>query len=288
MDYKENTKKDSYGSPKIRDRLNSNTLLSLGIAALLLVSAFGGAYLVRQTHESGEQDDQEEKLIAHAELSKPPQLEEPKPEPPQPEPPEPEPKEPPPEKKPAPEPAPKKVPPKPDPQKEVEFTEPEIEEDPEFVDDDIPSQKMLQESGTQVKPPGNTTETGEVSPSEEEGTPASATKEDSESDERVFEVVETDPQFPGGTKALKQYLSNNIEYPMRARRQATQGDVIVQFIVKKDGSISDINVVKGLGDGLNQEAIRLVKSMPKWNPGKQRGRPVEVKYTLPITFNLGS
>jgi len=275
-------KNTSYGSTKIRDKLNTNTLLSLGIATLLLSSIFGASYLFRKIYDAEKDDQTEEKLITHAELSEPPEIKQPEPQ--QPKPPEEQLEKSQPNEKPAP--TPKKVPPKPEPEQEVEFTEPEIEENPDFVEDDVPTQEMLQEAGTQVAPPENTQESGAVTPSSTENTAGANTQENSDSEDQVFEVVETDPQFPGGEKALLQYLNNNIEYPRLARQEAIEGRVILQFVVGADGNISNIEVVKGLGRGLDEEAIRLVKNMPNWEPGRQRGRPVRVKYTLPVTFNL--
>ncbi|MBQ7530429.1 MAG: energy transducer TonB [Paludibacteraceae bacterium] len=109
----------------------------------------------------------------------------------------------------------------------------------------------------------------------------------SQNDGTVYLVVEKMPEFPGGQKALYQFLSENVKYPVIARENKIQGRVICQFIVNKDGSITDVEVSKSGGDpSLDKEAIRVLKSMPNWNPGKQRGNPVRVKYTVPVTFKL--
>lgn len=102
----------------------------------------------------------------------------------------------------------------------------------------------------------------------------------------VFDVVEQMPSFPGGMGALMQYLSSNIKYPKEAENIGGQGRVITTFVVEKDGSISDVRFSKSVHPALDAEAIRVVKDMPKWIPGKQGGEPVRVKYTLPITFRL--
>ncbi|GAB3757433.1 energy transducer TonB [Spirosoma pomorum] len=105
-------------------------------------------------------------------------------------------------------------------------------------------------------------------------------------EEQVFTVVEQQPEFNGGMAALGQYLSKNLRYPAAAQRANVAGRVFVSFVVNTDGSIQDVSVLKGLGFGTDEEAIRVIKAMPKWRPGKQSGRPVRVKYNLPINFTL--
>ena len=108
-----------------------------------------------------------------------------------------------------------------------------------------------------------------------------------EEEEVVFVVVETMPEFPGGQQALFKYLSENVKYPVIAQENGIQGRVICQFVVNKDGSIVDVEVVRSGGDAsLDKEAVRVIKSMPKWKPGKQRGKAVRVKYTVPVNFRL--
>lgn len=108
-----------------------------------------------------------------------------------------------------------------------------------------------------------------------------------EEEEVIFMVVETMPEFPGGQQALFKYLSDNVKYPVIAQENGIQGRVICQFVVNKDGAIVDVEVVRSGGDpSLDKEAVRVIKSMPKWNPGKQRGKAVRVKYTVPVNFRL--
>ena len=102
----------------------------------------------------------------------------------------------------------------------------------------------------------------------------------------VFDVVEVMPQFPGGQIAMLQYLMKNIKYPEQAMKEGIQGRVTVRFIVEKDGSISDVKPVLSVYPLLNKEAVRVVKSMPKWTPGKQNGKPVRVRFNLPVMFKL--
>jgi TonB family protein len=103
---------------------------------------------------------------------------------------------------------------------------------------------------------------------------------------KTFDVVEEMPQFPGGPAALFEFLSKNIQYPKDAEKAKLQGRVIVTFVVKKDGSITDAKVVKSVAPSLDAEALRVINAMPNWTPGKQGGQPVNVKYTVPLTFRL--
>ncbi len=104
--------------------------------------------------------------------------------------------------------------------------------------------------------------------------------------DEIFVVVEEMPQFPGGQTALMKYLSENIRYPVIAQEKGIEGRVICNFIVRKDGSIADVGVVRGVDPLLDEEAVRVIKSMPKWEPGRQKGKIVDVRFTLPIVFRL--
>lgn len=110
--------------------------------------------------------------------------------------------------------------------------------------------------------------------------------EEVDDEQTIFQVVENQPEFPGGASALMQYLSKNIKYPPVAAENGVQGRVIVQFVVNKDGSIVDAVVARSIDPALDKEALRVVNSMPKWKPGEQRGKKVRVRYTLPVTFKL--
>ncbi len=104
--------------------------------------------------------------------------------------------------------------------------------------------------------------------------------------EEIFVVVEEAPKFPGGESALMKYLNDNIRYPVIAQENGIQGRVTCQFVVERDGSISDVQVVRGQDPSLDKEAVRVIQGMPRWKPGKQRGAPVRVRYTLPVLFRL--
>ena len=102
----------------------------------------------------------------------------------------------------------------------------------------------------------------------------------------VYNVVEVDPEFPGGIEALYKYLAENITYPQQAKDSGIQGRVYVTFVVEKDGSITGAEVLRGIGGGCDEEALRVVNAMPKWTPGKQLGEPVRVQFNLPVVFKL--
>lgn len=103
---------------------------------------------------------------------------------------------------------------------------------------------------------------------------------------RIYISVEKVPDFPGGMLKFADYLKINLKYPDEARKNNVQGKVFVTFIVEKDGSLTDVKVIRGIGNGCDAEAVRLIKASPKWDPGMQNGEPVRVYYTLPIVFKL--
>jgi len=105
-------------------------------------------------------------------------------------------------------------------------------------------------------------------------------------EEPIFVVVESMPTFPDGMNNLMRYLSDNIKYPSQAREMGIQGKVFLSFVVEKDGSVTDVTLLRGIGGGCDEEAIRVVKNMPKWIPGKQRNIPVRVRFNLPVNFRL--
>jgi protein TonB len=108
-----------------------------------------------------------------------------------------------------------------------------------------------------------------------------------EATDEIFMVVEDQPEPQGGMQAFYEYVGKNMKYPSQARRMGIEGKVFVQFVVDKDGTISQVQAIKGIGAGCDEEAVRVLQNAPKWKPGKQRGRPVRVRMVLPITFRLG-
>ena len=105
-------------------------------------------------------------------------------------------------------------------------------------------------------------------------------------EEKVFDVVEQMPSFPGGNSALMKFLNENIHYPVVAQENGVQGRVTLQFTVNTDGSVSNVKVLRGVDSSLDKEAVRVVSMSPKWTPGKQRDRAVKVTYTFPVIFQL--
>ena len=119
----------------------------------------------------------------------------------------------------------------------------------------------------------------------EEYVPVEVEEEDVQEQE-IFQIVDEMPAYPGGDQKLMEYVAKNIKYPQIARETGIQGRVFVGFVVEPDGSVSNVKVLRGIGGGCDEEAMRVVKSMPKWKPGKQRGKAVRVSYMLPVNFKL--
>ena len=120
----------------------------------------------------------------------------------------------------------------------------------------------------------------------EEYVPVDIEEEEDFDDDEIFVGVESQPSFPGGDIARIRFLYENIQYPAMAKETGIQGRVYITFVVERDGSITDVRLLKGIGGGCDEESIRVVKAMPKWIPGKQRERPVRVQFILPIKFTL--
>ena len=149
-----------------------------------------------------------------------------------------------------------------------------VENDEEIEEEEIQSTEDTQEA---IPGPTGPVVSGPVGP-------VMAAEEGDEGE--VFQVVEQMPEFPGGMDKLMEYLSKNIKYPSIAQENNIQGRVIVEFVVNKDGSIVEPKVMRSVDTSLDNEAMRVIKSMPKWNPGKQRGKAVRVRYTVPVLFRL--
>lgn len=188
---------------------------------------------------------------------------------------------------------------------EREVTKYEVTDTDFFFEEEIDIQQTTQETPPPPPPPAVQevevlnvveddveTETIEINTEDDKDVevviapPVEAPVEEEE-EEVIFMVVETMPEFPGGQQALFKYLGENVKYPVIAQENGIQGRVICQFVVNKDGSIVDVVVVRSSGEpSLDKEALRVINSMPKWKPGKQRGKPVRVKYTVPVNFRL--
>ncbi len=105
-------------------------------------------------------------------------------------------------------------------------------------------------------------------------------------EEEVFVVVEEQAEFPGGLDSMYAYIVKNLKYPEAAKEKGIEGRVFVQFVIEKDGSISNVKILRGIGGGCEEAAVEMIKNMPKWKPGKQRGKPVRCQFNLPIKFEL--
>ena len=169
----------------------------------------------------------------------------------------------------------------------VKFTPPVIKKDSEVKpEEELKSQEDLNKTKTDIGSfdvKGNDEAGGEVLKAKEVIAQPEPPKEE---ETKVFDVVEVMPSFPGGQAALFEWLSKNIKYPVVAEENGVQGRVIVTFVVERNGSITDVQVVKSVDPSLDKEAVRVVKAMPHWIPGKQNGSAVRVKFTVPVTFRL--
>ena len=170
----------------------------------------------------------------------------------------------------------------------VKFTAPIIKKDSEVKEEDEIKLDEVQKSDKAVGAftvEGNDEVGGAVLKAKEEIAAPEPPKHVVE-ETKIFTVVEQMPMFPGGDSALMKYLSSNIHYPTVAAENGVQGRVVVGFVVERDGSITDVNVLRSIDPSLDREAMRVVKSMPRWQPGKQNGSAVRVKYQVPVSFRL--
>ena len=170
----------------------------------------------------------------------------------------------------------------------IKFTAPVIKKDEEVKpDEELKTQDELMSTKTAIGTfdvKGNDDANGEILKAKEVIAEPEPPKHEEE--DKVFDIVEQQPMFPGGQTALMKYLSEHTKYPVVAQENGVQGRVTVQFVVEKDGSISDVHVLRGVDPSLDKEAVRVVKSMPRWTPGKQNGINVRVNYRVPVLFRL--
>lgn len=170
----------------------------------------------------------------------------------------------------------------------VKFTAPIIKKDSEVKEEDEIKLDEVQKSDKAVGAftvEGNDEVGGAVLKAKEDIAAPEPPKHVVE-ETKIFTVVEQMPMYPGGEAALMGYLRDNIKYPTVAAENGVQGRVVVGFVVERDGSITDVNILRGVDPSLDREAMRVVKSMPRWNPGKQNGSAVRVKYQVPVSFRL--
>lgn len=170
----------------------------------------------------------------------------------------------------------------------IKFTAPVIKKDNEVKpEEELKTQDELMNTKTAIGTfdvKGNDDANGEILKAKEVIAEPEPPKHEEEN--KVFDIVEQQPMFPGGPSALMKFLSENTKYPVVAQENGVQGRVTVQFVVEKDGSVSDVHVLRGVDPSLDKEAVRVVKSMPRWTPGKQNGTTVRVNYRVPVLFRL--
>jgi len=247
----------AYGAYDLRKQNPKNTSKALVIGIIVFVFLISFQTIVNFI--SGFIPKATEKVkITNVVLQPPPPLDKTKPPPPPPEPPKP------------------KV-------DQVKFPPPVVKPDNE-VKEQPPTVKELE-----VADPGQKTVKGDPNAEIKIDEPVgnSDVKQVTEEDpNKIFTAVEKEPGFVGGIEKFYKYLQNNIHYPAVAKENNVQGKVFVTFVVEKDGSLTDIKVVRGIGSGCDEEAMRVLKNSPRWTPGIQNGRPVRVQYTMPISFTL--
>ena len=247
----------AYGAYDLRKQnpKNTNKALIIGIAVFVFLISFQtilnfiSGFIPKAT---------EKVKITNVVLQPPPPLDKTKPPPPPPEPPKP------------------KV-------DQVKFPPPVVKPDNE-VKEQPPTVKELE-----VADPGQKTQKGDPNADIKIDEPVgnSDVKQVTEEDpNKIFTAVEKEPGFPGGDEAFLKYLAKNIHYPAIAKENNVQGKVFLSFVVEKDGSLTDVKTVRGIGSGCDDEAMRVLKASPKWKPGIQNGRPVRVSYTIPVSFTL--
>lgn len=249
----------TYGAYELRKQnpKNTNKALVIGIIVFVFLISFQtilnfiSGFIPKAT---------EKVKITNVVLQPPPPLDKAKPPPPPPEPPKP------------------KV-------DQVKFPPPVVKPDNE-VKEQPPTVKELE-----VADPGQKTVKGDPNADIKIDEPVgnSDVKQVTEEDpNKIFTAVEKEPAFPGGEDAFIRYLGKNIHYPAIAKENNVQGKVFLSFVVEKSGALTDIKIVRDIGSGCGDEAVRVLKNSPKWNPGIQNGRPVRVAYTIPVSFTLSS
>lgn len=256
-----NSRNKNYGAYELRKDNSKNTLRALVIAVALFVFIISLPTIINKLKGLIPKAPEKVKITDVVLLQPPPVDQTKKPPPPPPEPPKP------------------KV-------DQVRFPPPIVKPDNEVKEKDPPTVKELA-----VADPGQKDQKGDPNADIRIDEPVgnSDVKAVVEADpNQIFTSVEQVPEFAGGLEKFGAYLSKNIRYPAVARENNVQGRVICTFVVERDGSLTDIKVVRGIGSGCDEEAIRVLKNSPKWKPGIQNGRPVRVQYSVPISFTLAS
>lgn len=247
----ENRNKE-YGAYVNRKSYSRNVAISLGITLLTLIFVIAYPVIARMIRNANPQPETE---VIHStvNLDQPPPI---------------MPNQPPPPKVEVPPPV-KTV---------IKFLPPKVVDKEPELEEKMPTIEEIKVADTGPETQQGTGEVVFTEPVQEEGA--------GEDPDQVFLVVEQMPEFPGGRQALLAFIGKNMRYPAQARRMQIAGTVYVSFVVDKEGKIEDVQVVKGIGSGCDEEAARVVRLFPSWSVGKQRGRPVKVRFTLPLKFNF--
>jgi len=252
----------AYGAYLLR-KLYSTHITKAAIIATVLFFLFISVPLIAKLVEGEEEEEVVERIVTQVDLAEPPPIDKATPPPP---------------------PPPPDLPPPPPPVRaSVKYTPPVVKRDNEVrEEEEIPDVEVLKEVDAGVK----TVEGVKGAPLDLGDIDGTSDVVAEVIDDKPYTYVEQMPTFPGGETEMLKYLAKNIRYPAAAQRAGVEGLVVLSFVVGRDGEISEIQVVKNLGAGTDEEAMRVVKSMPKWTPGKQNGRAVPVRYTLPVRFTI--
>lgn len=241
-----------YGAYLLRRIYSKHVLRAVLIMLLLMVAIIAYPYIAAFIREHSEKVEVETPKLTTVNLDQPPPI---------------TPNQPPPPKL--------DVPP---PVKTIKYVAPKVTKE-EVVEEEMPTQEELKQV--------------EVSTVTQEGTetvvfdePVEQVVAEGNDDDKIFTVVEQQPEYPGGMEAMSKFISKNLRYPSTARRMGVDGKVFVQFVVDKEGKISDVQVIKGVSADCDKEAVRVVQMMPAWKPGKQNGKAVKARFVLPIRFKL--
>ncbi|MBK0381566.1 TonB family protein [Pedobacter sp. SD-b] len=249
-----------YGAYQLRKENNKSTNKAIIIGCLLFSLAISSPIIIKYLSGFVPDEPVKKDKLTEVVLASPPPIDKKLPPPPPPV-----------------EPPPPKV-------DQIKFPPPVVKPDKEVVEEEPPTVKELAKAD-----PGAKTIKGDPNAEIVINTPVGngpVNQEKTEDTNEIFQNVEVLPAFPGGLDAFGKYLGKNLRYPPVAKEAGIQGRVYCQFVVEKDGSLTDIKVVRGIGGGCDEEAIRVLKTSPKWSPGIQNGRPVRVSYTVPIFFQL--
>ena len=242
-----------YGAYELRKDYSRHIVLAIIFSFSFFVLLFTAPIIARLLN-FGSADERKMKVVEVTTLAEPPPIDKSQPPPPE-------------------------VPPPPPLKTTIKFTPPVIVKDEEVIDEPLPTQDQLKEVD-----PGTKTQEGDST-----GVDLSLLENKvigDDASDKIFLIVEQMPDFPGGEKALLSYLATNIKYPVIARQNGITGPVYVGFVVTKEGKVSDVKIQRGIGGGCDEEAVRVVQSMPQWKPGKQNGVAVSVRYTLAVNFTL--